>query len=146
MIDLVHVHKEPEATKFLYALLRERSSEDDKYVNISHRALPPFDEHERFVRSRPYRYWYLIRSEGEWVGYISCTKLNEIGIVLMRAHRRRGYGKQALARFVAEHKPLPAIPARRSGRFLANINPANAPSIALFHGAGFTHLQNTYAL
>lgn len=147
----VPVGQEPDGARILYDLLRERSEEDDPSVNISHRRLPPWSEHLEFVRSRPYRYWYFLKAAGELeplkvVGYISCTRQNEIGIALFRACRGRGYGRQALAKFVAEHKPLPAIPSKRSGRFLANINPANAASIRLFTGAGFVHLQNTYAL
>ncbi len=31
-------------------------------------------------------------------------------------------------------------------RYLANINPRNDASIAMFQGLGFTHIQNTYEL
>lgn len=149
-MKLVPISRESEAARILYELLRERSG-GDPHVNISHLRLPTWDEHVAFVKSRPYRYWYLLQVAEEMeplkhVGYISCTRLNEIGIVLSKAHRGRGYGRQALMQFIADHEPLPAIPSKRSGRFLAHINPKNAASIKLFTGAGFAHIQQTYAL
>lgn len=150
-MKLVPISREPQAARILYELLKERSG-GDPHVNISHLRLPTWDEHVAFVKSRPYRYWYLIRAEWDgplregYVGYISCTRLNEIGIVLFKARRGKGYGRQALMQFIADHEPLPAIPSKRSGRFLAHINPKNAASIKLFTGAGFAHIQQTYAL
>ena len=46
----------------LYNLLKERT------YSISHRKVPSFEEHEKFVCSNPYRYWYLISFEGSLVG------------------------------------------------------------------------------
>jgi len=146
MIRLESVYKYPEALDILYALLRERSVEDDPHVNISHRRLPTFHDHERFVESRPYRYWYLILVEQSVVGTCYISKRNEIGIVLFRAHRGKGYGSQAVAALIEKHKPLKAIPGVRSGSFIANINPKNEASIRMFSRLGFTHLSNTYEL
>lgn len=147
MIKLVNVYREPTAERFLYELLRERSTEDDPNVNISHRALPTWQQHRRFMRSRPYRAWYLIKMPvGGFCGYVSLTRRNEIGIVVEREHRGMGFGKQAVQAIIARHKPLPGIASERRGSFLANINPMNASSIAMFSGLGFKHIQNTYAL
>lgn len=147
---LVPVHDEQgvasdRMVEWLYELLRER--EDEHQNNISFK-LPEFDEHIRFVQSNPYRYWYLIEAPAPMglVGYISATRRNEIGIVLKRTARRRGYGGAALQQFIDTHKPLPAIPSERSGRWLANINPANEASKALFRSLGFSHIQETFAL
>lgn len=145
-MKLVSVYDIPGAVDVLYELLRERSAEDDPYVNISHRALPAMAEHKRFIESEPYRYWYLIVVDWHAVGYISATRKNEIGIVLFRAHRGKGYGSQALNIFIQLHEPLPEVPSERSGRWLANINPDNEPSVKLFTGAGFDLIQHTYAL
>lgn len=146
MTSLRNVYSDPEADKVLYELLRERSTEDDPYINISHRRLPSWVDHVYFIESRPYRKWYLIYDEGIPVGTCYLSKRNEIGIVLFRRHRKKGYGTLAVSQLIEIHKPLKEIPGVRSGRFLANINPENQASVRMFGKLGFTHLQNTYAL
>ena len=146
-ITLRSVYKNgPESIRALYELLRARSTEADPYVNISHRGLPPFQEHARFVRSKPYRAWYLVRVDGLTAGSVNLTKLNEVGIVLHPDYRGKGVGKVALRLLLNRHRPLPAIPAHRSSHWLSNINPKNERSISLFEGLGFKHIQNTYQL
>ena len=41
---------------FLYKLLKERDSKE----NISHKEMPSYKEHIKFVKSRPYQKWYII--------------------------------------------------------------------------------------
>lgn len=130
----------------LYRLLKERSTEADPHVNISHRKLPGWYDHLTFVMSEPYECWYLIHTDHACVGSISITDRNEIGIVLFIAHRGKGYGYEALAMLLKKHRPLPAVPSYRNETFIANINPNNARSIRLFKSAGFELLQHTYAL
>lgn len=146
MLTYVPVTADERAVLALYDLLIERSQEEDASVNISHRALPTYAQHWDFVRSAPYYRWYLIYDNEEFVGSISITKRNEIGIVLKRKARGCGFGKSAVKRIIETEVPLPAVPGERSGKFLANINPNNARSIALFTGLGFKHIQNTYEL
>lgn len=144
MLTLRSVYKDRTGTKILYELLRERSEEDDPHVNISHRALPPYDEHRRFVRAHPYRVWYFVKENGLVAGYVYASKQNEIGIVLSKDYRGRGIGRWAVSALMAKYKPLPTKPGARSGRWLANINPLNARSIAMFSALGFKLLQQTY--
>lgn len=153
MIRLASVYDTPGAERFLYELLRQRSVEDDPHVNISHRKLPSWPEHQAFIDSRPYRFWWLIQgsstgaiSNWENVGSLSVTERNEIGIVILRAFRGMGIGRQAVQRLLRDHEPMPAVPSYRAGRWLANINPANEASIKLFTGLGAVHIQNTYQL
>jgi RimJ/RimL family protein N-acetyltransferase len=130
-MKLVDVHASPEAPDVLYRLLGERSPE----VNISHRAMPSWEQHCAFVASKPYDAWYLIEVDGSKVGAIYLSKTNEIGIFLFRAHRGAGYGKRAVAMLMERHP---------RDRYLANINPENEASIAFFRDLGFHHIQNTY--
>jgi RimJ/RimL family protein N-acetyltransferase len=144
VIRLVDVYKDREkAMRFLYELIEERMTEPD--VNIS-ATMPTWQQHRQFVCRHPYRYWYLLEVGGELVGYVSATDRNEIGIVLRKSARGKGYGPAAVKLFTDSHEPLPAIPSARSGRWLANINPKNERSIKMFSGLGFKHLQNTYEL
>ena len=152
MIRLVDVYQgtgvAPGAIEFLYQLIEQRMTEPE--VNIS-ATMPTLEQHRQFVHRRPFRCWYLIEVEcpvsgAGWVGYVSATQRNEIGVVLLKEHRGQGFGAQAVRTLLDLHQPLPAIPSERRGEWLANINPANEASTALFRSLGFTHIQNTYAL
>lgn len=143
-MNLIDVKIRPDAAEILYEIFRERAS--DVKVNISHDgSLPLYAQHEAFVRNHPYAAWYLIQEpavSNDIAGSIYLTKPprpsvagNEIGIFIRKRYRGMGIGKKAVAILIAMHGP---------GRFLANINPANAASIGMFEGMGFQHCQNTY--
>ncbi len=152
MIRLLDVYPggniRPGALEFLYELMREREPE----VNISHRELPSFEQHRQFVTRRPFRCWYLIERQAEgkeepvWVGYVSATPQNEIGIVLRKAYRGCGFGPMAIRTLTQIHRPMPAEPGVRNGRWLANIAPGNAHSRHVFERLGFREIQRTYEL
>ena len=132
-MKLRSVYREPEAARMLYRLLEERNDA----INISHRKMPSWRAHLAFIGSKPYSAWYLVEIENEFVGSIYLSKTNEIGIFLFRAHQGRGLGKTAIQALMKRHPRK---------RYLANINPRNANSIAMFEGMGFHHIQNTYEL
>ena len=148
MIKLVDVYTEIAetrvATKFLYELLKER----DEKVNISHRKMPTFDEHASFVNSQPYREWFIIFNEAtehkhpgyailnkKPIGAIYLSKQNEVGVSILKAHQGHGYGPLAICLLMNRHP---------GETFLANINPLNGRSQAVFEGLGFEMLQVTY--
>src|SRR5574341_2215465 len=124
-MKLVDVYASPEAARVLYDLLAER----EPHQNISHKALPSFDEHCAFVASRPYEAWYLIVDDAAPderalapVGAIYLSKQREVGLFVFKAHQARGYGRRALAELKLRH----------SGRLLANIAPDNERSQRFF--------------
>jgi len=133
VIKLRNVYSVPDAERYLYRLMEERTDA----VNISHRAMPTWSAHVKFVRSKPYKAWYLIEADGEIAGATYLSKQDEIGIFLFQLYRGRGIGPKAVAALMRRH------PRRR---FLANINPRNEGSVAMFEGMGFRHIQNTYEL
>ena len=98
--------------RFLYQLLAQR----DPIANISHRKMPTYDEHIRFVQSKPYSRWYVIYQKNEKVGSIYLSKQDEIGIFLKKEARGLGVGKIAM-RLLMKENPR--------SRFLANISPKN---------------------
>lgn len=133
VVKLRSVYRLEDAAQILFELLKERS--DD--INISHSAMPSWRSHLAFIRSRPYSAWYLVEVDKEFAGAIYLSKTNEIGIFLFRSHHGRGLGKKAIKALMKRHP---------RGRYLANINPRNDNSIAMFEGMGFRHIQNTYEL
>jgi RimJ/RimL family protein N-acetyltransferase len=148
VIRLVDVYSVADAAAFLYALLRERRPEE----SIAHRETPTMEQHRGFMLSLPYRAWYLIdagerpqQAGPQFVGACNLRNNNEIGVGILRAFQRRGFARAALLELMRLHEPLPAIAATRPGRFVANVNPANAASVAFFSGLG-RHIANTYEL
>ena len=63
---------------FLYDLLKERNPQ----ANISHKKMPSYAQHIKFVNSRPYTKWYIIEKGNEMVGSVYLSKQNEIGIFI----------------------------------------------------------------
>lgn len=131
-MKLVAINKaKHEQVKFLYDLLAEREPEE----SISHKTMPTFPEHQQFVKSNPYFAWYLIEVGKEHVGTIYLTRGREIGISILKSHRRKGYAEEAIRQLME----------RWPGKFYANINPANIKSIMMFGKFGFGLVQHTYA-
>lgn len=130
-MNLVSVYVEPLADVYLWQLLLER----DENINISHKKMPTYKNHLKFIQSEPYMYWYLIKDE-DFVGSVYLTNEREIGIFLFKEFQGNRYATKAIKELKKLHK----------GKFLANINPENTKSIGLFKGLGFRHIQNTYQL
>ena len=139
LLNLVPVDEREDAARILYQILLEREGADN--VNISHKAPPSFDQHCAFVANHPYGAWYLIEAGSTIVGSVYLTKPprpsiagNEFGIFIFAAHQGKGYAKHAVRMVMEKHGP---------GRYLANINPKNSRSLALFLREGFDLCQFT---
>ena len=69
---------------FLFELLKER----DPRANISHKKLPTYASHIKFVDSKPYKKWYIITAYDSGkklkVGSIYLSKNDEIGIFVSK--------------------------------------------------------------
>ncbi len=132
----------PQPIRVLYQLLEERPPKNF----ISHNQMPTFEEHERFVRGRPFLHWLLIENEGTYIGAIEALPTNEFGIAMLKQAQGRGLGTEALRLFFSLIKPQPAIPAVRHGKWLANVSPYNHSGRRFFEKFGFVKIQETYAL
>ena len=117
---------------FLYGLLEERT----KSQSISHKKMPTFTEHLNFLKSMPYKAWWIV-FDREPMGMAYLTKNDEIGVFLLKKHWNKGYGKR-LIKMITEQRP--------EKRFLANINPNNKRSIGVFQKLGFKKIQVTFEL
>ena len=130
---LVNVYRTKAAPEILYRLLAGRP----KGVNISHRKMPSWGQHLSFVRSRPYKAWYLLRvPSGEFAGGIYLSKNDEIGVFIFKKHQKKGLGRQAVRLLMRRHRTI--------RRFLANVSPKNGRSIRFFRELKFRPIQNTY--
>jgi RimJ/RimL family protein N-acetyltransferase len=127
-VELVDVYGYRGAKTLLWLLLSERKPEE----SISHKGMPTWQAHCDFVDSQPYAFWQIIVCGHEPVGSIYLTRQQEIGIGIFKAHRGKGYAREAVKSLMRDHAPL-----------MANINPENHASLALFGSLGFTPCQVT---
>lgn len=130
-INIIQVKKSDH--RFLYKLLLERDSK----VNISHKKMPSFKEHVKFIQQKPYSKWYVIFDGKKKVGSVYLSKQNEIGIFLLNKYMQKGIAKEAINQ-LKEKNPRQ--------RYLANVSPKNKNSKTFFKKIGFKLIQYTYEL
>ncbi len=119
--------------RFLYNQLKER----DSIINISHKKMPTYVKHSKFVLSNPYSKWYIIMYKNKKIGNTYLTKTNEIGIFILKSIKIKGIGKIVLEKII---KLNPRT------RYLANVSPRNNKSSNFFKKNGFKLIQHTYEL
>ena len=119
--------------RFLYNLLMER----DARANISHKKMPTYNEHVKFVSSKPYSKWYIILCGVNRAGSIYLTSQNEIGIFIKKSFQNKQIGDIALRKLIQKNPKK---------RYLANVNPKNKKSICFFKNHGFKLIQHTFEL
>ena len=117
--------------KFLFDLLKER----DPHVNISHRKMPTYSQHTKFIKSKPYSKWYIILKSKQKIGSIYLSKNDEIGIFLSKKFQGKNVGNSALNELMKKNPRK---------RFLANVNPKNKKSISFFKNNNFKLIQYTF--
>ena len=117
--------------RFLYNLLKERTPN----ANISHKKMPTYSEHVKFVKSKPYTKWNVIEYGKQKVGSIYLSKNDEIGIFLKKQFQGKNVAQESLELFIK-------LNPRK--RYLANINPKNVISQKFFKKNGFKLIQYTY--
>ena len=117
--------------KFLFDLLKER----DPRVNISHRKMPTYNQHTKFIKSKPYSKWYIILKSKQKIGSIYLSKNDEIGIFLSKKFQGKNVGNSALNELMKKNPRK---------RFLANVNPKNKKSISFFKNNNFKLIQYTF--
>ena len=97
--------------------------ERDTRANISHKKMPTYNQHVRFVSAKPYSKWYVILYGANKAGSIYLTSQNEIGIFIKKSFQNKQIGNIVL------HKLIQKNPKKR---YLANVNPKNKKSISFF--------------
>lgn len=136
-IQLTVVDQSESMASFLYMMLAQRRPE----ANISHRSMPTWQEHRNFIRSNPYKHWWLVCVEAveivnpdmPWIGNVYVTRQNEVGIFVLDQFQHQGYGGKIMDMVESDFDEL-----------LANIAPGNQASTEFFTGRGYNLIQQTY--
>jgi len=123
---------------FLFELLKKRKH------NISHLSMPTRNEHNKFVVNHPYRVWYLIERNNQYIGSIYILQNNCIGVDILND----GYEiLSTVFNFIySRFKPLKEIRSERPRNFFINVSPNNKKIKSELDKIGFKKIQVTYAL
>lgn len=144
-VKLVSVYSVKSASEILYELLKSRAPKE----NISHREMPSWEEHNKFINSAPYSLWFFVVLEtdlkkvryieefknGAFIGSIYLSRMSEIGVHFFPEHRFRGNEEQAIQR-------LMLLAGRK--KYFMNVSVNNDTLKGLVQEMGFTPLSNTY--
>ena len=99
--------------------------------------MPTYNEHKKFVKSKPYSRWYIVVHSNKKIGSVYLSKNDEIGIFLKKEFRAQDIGKKVLETIIQKNPRK---------RYLANINPKNKKSIKFFKKNHFKLIQYTFEL
>lgn len=112
-----------EDIEFLYEILKER----DETVNVTHKKIPTFEEHKKFVNSKPYDAWYIILKDSRKVGHINLDHF-EIGWFIKKEYQKFGFAVEAFRKLKQAHKRT---------KYFGKVNPKNEPARKLLEKLGF---------
>ena len=104
--DKIHI-------KLLFEMLNKRE------YSISHDKIITFKKHIIFVKTNPYRNWFLIYQDKEIIGSIYSTYENYLGINLV-IHQKELY-KEIIIKFISKIKPLKPKSSIRNKNFSINV-------------------------
>jgi|TARA_B110000495_G_C22929196_1_gene543118 hypothetical protein len=120
-------------TEFLYELLKQR----DPKQNISHRKMPNYNQHIKFVTTKPYAFWYILIENEENIGSVYLTGFDEIGMSFMKGKKAKGLEEQVLKLIMNRHPRK---------RFFVNISTKNKKLELQVKKFGFKIIQKTYEI
>ena len=116
--------------KFLFNHLKER----DPRENISHKKMPTYDEHVKFVLSKPYSKWYIIFEKNKKIGSVYLTKADELGLHLKKEYFRESMLKEILECLMKNEQ---------NKRFVFNVSPRNKKFMKFLQKNGYVISQQT---
>jgi len=136
-ITLEKVIGDESQIKVLFQLLKNRKH------NISNTSLPTINSHIKFVKNHPYRAWYLIKSNENYIGTTYVMENNCIGISLILDVSNFPKIIELISK---KHKPLKEIKSVRPSNFCINIVPNNKRIESQLNKLGAKKIQSTYSL
>ena len=99
--------------------------------------MPSFRSHIKFVSSKPYKKWYVIKMSNNSIGSIYLSYQNEIGFFLKKEYDDVTISNSVIKSFMKKN-PL--------NEYFVNISPKNTKLIKFYKNLGFSLLQKTFKL
>ena len=121
----------------LYDILIKRT------YNISNRTLPSIEEHIKFAQNHPYRTWYLVKDDSDYIGSAYLMKNNCVGINLIKNFE---LFPNIVNKILKKHKPLKEVKSVRPSYFYINIAPENKQIEAQLMKLNAQKIQSTFIL
>lgn len=112
---------------------------------ISHEKKPSFHDHEIFVKSKPYRFWYLVYNGTDILGSFYISNENTIGINIIK-NENLDLISSILDMVNKKHSPLPPVKSIRGSFFSVNVPPSNKFLIESLKKLGAKLAQVTFIL
>ena len=138
-INLQKVNKKKKDIELLYGLLRKRKIN----YNISKKKMPTMEEHREFVLNHPYRIWFFIKDENQYIGSLYLSNNNEIGIYL---DLKLNYFENIISFIKKKYPPLEEIKSVRTANYVIHTSPKNKKYMELIKKMGGKLVQNTFIL
>ena len=132
-VKLQNILPTPNQIALLYDLLKNRK------FHISHNSMPTMEQHDSFVRSHPYRGWWLIydaQNEQNIVGSVYVSFDNSVGLDMDLD--KIGFSAKYFTELLKnETNPLPSESSKRYGDFFYNVSPKNNDLITWLSNCGY---------
>lgn len=134
------IEKTDSQKSLLFSLYNERK----ETYKISAKKIITYKQHSDFVDNHPYRYWFLVKFKGTYIGTLYITEMNCIGVFLLSKFL---YLLEELLNRVTENfEPLPDIPSVREYGFHINVSVHNPSYSQALEKIGAKLMQKTYSL
>lgn len=124
--------------KYLYQLLNDRK------FNISNINIPSYNEHKEFVINNPYRVWYLVFENENYIGTFYIKNDNSIGINLINETQDNIH--QILKYINDEYLPLNEKKSVIPGYFYINVPIANKKLQKILSNFNINKIQVSYKI
>ena len=131
MIDLKLREVGDSDSGFLYKLLKKR----DLKANLSHKKMPSYKQHIKFIKSKPYQKWYIIEKNRKKLGTIYFSKQNEIGIHFLPEIQSELISQASIQELIRKNPKK---------KYFMNVSPKNQRLIKFFEKNGFFLFQYTF--
>ena len=120
----------------LYALLKERD-----HV-ISHKKMPSYEEHKKFINSNPYLHWYIFSYEETILGSFYIKIDNSIGINMNNPNKNI---VEKVINFIYDNfTPQKEIPSKTPDYFYINVADTNDKMKKIIKTLGFFAIQVSF--
>ena len=137
---IVPIKNSVEHKKVLYDLFIQRPSQN----KISAKDTLTFEEHEKFVETHPYRYWFLIKIKASYSGTVYMTYDNHLGIFLREEFQE--LFEDVISYILKNFDPLPALPSSRPSGFNINLSVNDKKYLEKLAKLGISPYQLTFKL
>ncbi len=139
MIELEKIIPNDDQIRVLYELLKARKH------RISHQSVPNFEKHKIFVENYPYRIWYLITANDNYIGSAYLNQDNTIGVNVEDEFVDVCLNK-IIQKIKNNYNPLPEIKSVRYNFFAVNVPPSNQALLDALKSNEYQVLQVTYKI